>query len=71
VLAVQIRSRVIDRGDREVQMAVDIEQHGLDHCLSAGQEQVLGVRPPAARPHPDPAAARDPHAVDDDVVGFR
>src|SRR5690242_15834026 len=38
--ALQVGGRVVLRGDREVDVAVDVEKHGLDQGAAAGQEQV-------------------------------
>ena len=36
---------------------MNVVEHGLHQGGVGGQEQVLGVRPAGARPHPDPATA--------------
>lgn len=68
--SLQIRSRVVVRGDRHVHVVVHVVQDRLDGCRPASQEQVLCVRSSRAWTHDDLAAARDRHAIDDDVIGL-
>src|ERR1700728_4837780 len=39
--------------------------------LVRGEEQVLGIRPAGARPHPDPAAPGHADPGDHDMIRFR
>src|ERR1700729_740525 len=66
-----VRVRVVLGQQRQVGVPVHVEQHGLDQRGPAGEEQVLRVRPPGARAHPDPAAAGDANVPDHDVIGVR
>src|ERR1700733_13830546 len=58
--AVDVCVRVVVGQQRQVGVTVHVEQHRLDQCGPPGQEQVLGIRPAGARPHPDPAAPAPP-----------
>ena len=71
MVALEVGGRIVSRRDGEVHLAVDVEQDCLDDGLAAGEEQVLGVRPPGARLHDDAGVLADTDAVDDHVVGLR
>src|SRR5215470_16272715 len=51
VVPLQVGEGVAGGADRDVHVAVHVVQHGLDDCLPAGEEQVLGVCPAAPGPH--------------------
>src|SRR5262249_11876777 len=71
VAALEVGGRVVLGRDREVNVAVDVVQHGLHERAAAGEEEILGVRPAGTRAHADPAAAGDPYPPDQDVIAFR
>lgn len=69
--ALQVRGRVVEWCHRQVHLAVDVVQYGLNDRLSAGQEQILRVGPARAWTHYHVTSVGNPHALDDDVVGLR
>ncbi len=69
--ALQVRGGVIDGRHRQVNLAVHVVQDRFDDRLAPGQEEVLSVGTSAAWPHLHPAAAGDPGAVHQDVIGLR
>src|SRR3954470_3828725 len=70
VPVVQLGRGVVGEGDRDVRLAVQVDVHGADPRLLAGEEHVLRARPPG-RAQPDPAAAGYPRAPDQHGVGLR
>src|ERR1039458_5130646 len=56
---VNVRIRVVVGQQRQVGVAVHVEQHRLDQRDPPGQEEVLRVRPAGARAHPDPARSEE------------
>ena len=50
MVTLHLGRRVVVRDQRQVNMAVDIEEHGLDERRPAGEEEILRVGAPGARP---------------------
>src|SRR5579871_5022259 len=74
--SLQVRGGVIVGGNGQVDLVVDVVEHGFDRGPAADQEDVLGVGAApvlagTAWAHDDLAAAGDRDAVDDHPVGVR